>query len=190
MVLILEKGGKVNIQKENPGMTIGEVGLGWDQLKSVKAADLDAFLLEIGDNGKVANGDLSLIYYGRKSNANKSVYVGEDNLTGEGEGYDEHGYMDFAKVPTNVKEVIVGVSIYDYAARGQNFGQVENAKVDVLDSVAKTVLGTYDLSEDMSNFTGLIVGKFRRESDGNFSFKPVGEGFKGGMKEILTKYGL
>lgn len=190
MSLNLNKGEKVALTKENPTLALGEAGLGWDQTSGVTTADLDAFLVELNDTGKVANGDASLIYYGNKSNANKSVYVGEDNLTGEGEGYDEHGYVKFAEVPTNVKEVIIAVSIYQWKEKNQNFGQVNSAKCDVLDSATQKVLASYDLSEDMSNFTGIIVGKFRRETDGNWSFKAIGEGVHGGMQEIIGRFGL
>jgi tellurium resistance protein TerD len=190
MSLSLNKGEKVALTKDHPTLSLGEAGLGWDQLHGAATADLDAFMVEINDAGRAANGEASLIYYGHKSNANKSVYVGEDNLTGEGEGYDEHGYVKFSEVPSNVKEVIVAVSIYQWREKNQNFGQISNAKCDVLDSVTQKVLASYDLSEDMSNFTGIIVGKFRRESDGQWSFKAIGEGVKGGMVEIINRYGL
>lgn len=190
MSLNLDKGEKVQIQKENPGLAIGEAGLGWDQLKGVAKADLDAFLIEVGGDGKVANGEASLIFYGRKSNSNGSVFVGGDNLTGEGAGDDEKATVKFNEVPANVKEIMVCVSIYDYEARRQNFGQIENAYVAVRNASTGQEFGRYDLTEDMSNFTGIIAGKFRRESDGNFSFKAIGEGVKGGMREIIAKYGL
>jgi len=190
MTINFEKGGKVQIQKENPGLTVAEAGLGWDQLKGVAKADLDAFFVEVGEDGKAANGESSLIYYGRKSNSNGSIFVGGDNLTGEGDGDDEKGNIKFNEVPANVKEIYVCVSIYDFAARRQNFGQINNAYIAVRNASTGQEFGRYDLSEDMSNYTGIIAGKFRRESDGNFSFKAIGEGVRGGMQEIVAKYGL
>lgn len=190
MTIVFEKGGKVQIQKDNPGLKTAEAGLGWDQLKGVAKADLDVFLVAVGEDGKAADGESSLIYYGRKTSANGSFFVGGDNLTGEGEGDDEKAYIKFNELPANVKEVYVCVSIYQFDTRKQNFGQINNAYIAVRDADTKVEFGKYDLSEDMSNFTGIVAGKFRRESDGTFSFKAIGEGVKGGMKEVISQFGL
>jgi tellurium resistance protein TerD len=188
MVEIATKGNKVNLTKENPGFTVAKVGLGWDVRKSAgDQYDLDGFLFEVGENGKIT-GDAGLVYFGRKSNSNGSITVGGDNLTGAGAGHDETGIVKFPEVPANVKEVYIGVSIYQYDSRRQNFGQVNNAFVEVIDNATGQVLVKYDLSEDLSNYTGITVGKFRRESDGSWSFKAVGEGTNEGMKGILKAY--
>jgi tellurium resistance protein TerD len=187
---LMEKGAKVELTKGRPTLTLAEAGLGWDQMRGVATADLDAFLVEVNEDVKAANGEASLIYYGHKSNANNSVYVGPDNLTGEGEGDDEKANIKFAEVPANVKEVYVCVSIYQWEQKRQNFGQINNAYVAVRNADTKEEFGKYDLSEDMSNFTGIIAGKFRRESDGNWTFKAIGDGVKGGMQEIIARFGL
>jgi tellurium resistance protein TerD len=190
MAIDLTKGGKINLMKESPGLTLGRCGLGWDIDASAKGAgfDLDAFFVILGEDSKAVDGDASLIFYNNKKNANGSVYVEGDNRTGAGAGYDENGYIKFADIPANVKSVIACVSIFDFAARKQNFGQVTGAKCDVLDG--DKLLTTYDLTEDMSMDTGIIAGRFMREADGSWSFKAVGEAVKGGMVEILAKYGI
>jgi tellurium resistance protein TerD len=192
--LNITKGTKVNLHKDvvigNAGITIGHCGLGWDINTSSGAAyDLDFFMVECGEDNK-AQGLGSVIFYNKRENANRSVYVLEDNLTGVGSGFDEEGFVKFADVPAGIKSIVCCVSIYDYATRRQNFGQVNNAVCEVLDGVSGAKLLKYDLTEDMSSATGVVVGRFMRESDGTWSFKAVGETVNGGMKEILAKYGI
>ena len=52
----------------------------------------------------------------------------EDGKTSE-DGDDEIMDIDLSKVRSDVQEIIITVSIYDYQKRRQNFGQVERAYV-------------------------------------------------------------
>lgn len=197
MAVALVKGGKVDLAKVAtdaglPGLTLGKFGLSWDVNPQAGGAafDLDRFVIELGADGKPANGDASLIFYNNPRNANGSIELSPDNLTGEGDGYDETGTIKFADVPANVKEIVVCVSVYDYAARRQNFGQVRSAAIDILDGVTNTVLTHTDLEEDLSMATGAVIGRFRREANNSWSFKAMIETYDGGMQAILTEYGI
>jgi tellurium resistance protein TerD len=191
MTMDLSKGEKVNLHKNNASLRIGHCGLSWDISPTPQTMDLDLFFVACDANNKaVGEGGVGVIYYRYKQNENKSIWVLEDNLTGAGDGFDEQGFIDFSKVPANVKSIFVCVSIYEYDIKRQNFGQVNNARIDVLDGDTKTKLVGYDLTEDMSNGTGVIVCRFMRENEGGWSFKAMGEILPDGMPGILRKYGL
>lgn len=197
MAIQLVKGGKVNLNKAAtdaglPGMKIGKFGLKWDINPQAGGDDfdLDRFVIELGADGKPANGDSSLIFYNNPKNSNGSIELSPDNRTGAGDGYDETGTITFANLPANVAEVVVCVSIYDYAARKQNFGQVKSAAIDILDGVTDTILTHTDLEEDLSMATGAVIGRFRKEADGSWSFKAMIGTYDGGMPAILTEYGI
>lgn len=201
MAVVLTKGGKVSLNKEaeaaggNPTIKVGKFGLKWDINPAKYGSgtadfDLDRFCILLDENGKPAFGDKSLIFYNNPTDPSGCVEMSPDNRTGAGDGYDEVGTITFAKVPSNVKEVIVGVAVYDYKARGQNFGQIKAAAIDVINGDDGKVLTHTDLEEDLSMETGAIVGRFRMEADGSWSFKALADTFREGMQEILTKYGI
>lgn len=197
MAITMMKGNKLAIQKDG-GINKAHLGLNWDVRKVPGPEyDLDLMFVLVGANGKAAYGDSndSLIFYNRKVLPNKSVYVLEDNRTGADTGsgpgyYDEEGFINFKDVPAEITEIVAAVTIYDYASRNQNFGQVSNAKFDILNEETKTVIATGDLSEDMSNYTGIICCRFRRESDGNWSVKSIMEPVTNGMSGIITQFGM
>lgn len=197
MAISMNKGNKIAIQKDN-GINKAHFGLNWDVRKIPGPDyDLDFFFVLVGANGKAAYGDNnnSLVFYNRKELPNKSVYVLEDNRTGADTGsgagyYDEQGFIVFKDVPSEVKEIIAAVSIYEYSERRQNFGQVNNARFDILNGETNTVIATGDLSEDMANYTGIICCRFRREADGNWSVKSVMEPVATGMSGIISQFGM
>lgn len=201
MVVELSKGGKVTLAKVseeaggNPTILVGKFGLRWDINTATYGSgtadfDLDRFCILVDGDGKPAFGDKSLIFYNNPTDPAGCVEMSPDNRTGAGDGYDEVGTITFNKVPENVKEVVIGVAVYDFEARRQNFGQIKAAAIDVLNGDDGKVLTHTDLEEDLSMETGAIVGRFRKEADGNWSFKALADTFRDGMKGILTKYGI
>ncbi|HQV80007.1 MAG: TerD family protein [Moraxellaceae bacterium] len=189
MAISLTKGGNVNLSKEAPTMTKMVVGLGWDTRATDGAAfDLDAVAFVLKADGKVrADGDF--IFFNNKQNAEGSVAHGGDNRTGEGEGDDESVMIDFSKMPADIEKVAICVTIYDADTRRQNFGQVSRAYVRVLNEANQQEIARYDLSEDGSTETAMIFGEIYRHS-GEWKFKAIGQGFKGGLAPLAASYGV
>ena len=189
MAISLTKGGNVNLSKEAPTMTKMVVGLGWDTRATDGAAfDLDAVAFVLKADGKVrADGDF--IFFNNKQNAEGSVAHGGDNRTGEGEGDDESVMIDFSKMPADIEKVAICVTIYDADTRRQNFGQVSRAYVRVLNEANQQEIARHDLSEDGSTETAMIFGEIYRHS-GEWKFKAIGQGFKGGLAPLAASYGV
>ena len=135
MAVCLKKGQKVDLTKTNPGLKEILIGLGWDTNKydGGKAFDLDSSVFMLGANGKVAS-DADFIFYGNLKHASGSVEHLGDNLTGVGEGDDEQIKIDLSKVPADVAKIDFTVTIYEAEERKQNFGQVENAFIHVMNA--------------------------------------------------------
>lgn len=189
MAISLTKGGNVNLSKEAPTMTKMVVGLGWDIRATDGAAfDLDAVGFVLGANGKV-RADSDFIFFNNKQNAEGSVLHGGDNRTGEGDGDDETIIIDLSKMPANADKVAVCVVIYDAETRRQNFGQVSRAYVRVLNDANQQEVARYDLSEDGSTEAAMIFGEVYRHN-GEWKFKAVGQGFKGGLGPLAASYGV
>jgi tellurium resistance protein TerD len=189
MAISLTKGGNVNLSKEAPTMTKMVVGLGWDTRATDGAAfDLDAVGFVLGANGKV-RADSDFIFFNNKQNAEGSVLHGGDNRTGEGDGDDETIIIDLSKMPADAEKVAVCVVIYDAETRRQNFGQVSRAYVRVLNDANQQEVARYDLSEDGSTEAAMIFGEVYRHN-GEWKFKAVGQGFKGGLGPLAASYGV
>ena len=112
-----------------------------------------------------------------------------DNLTGEGDGDDEQILIDLSKVPSNVEKIAFTVTIYDADQRRQNFGQVSNAYIRIVDDATNTELIRYDLGEDFSIETAVVVGELYRHN-GEWKFNAIGSGFQGGLAALCAHYGI
>ncbi|MGC7870927.1 TerD family protein [Desulfosporosinus sp. SYSU MS00001] len=189
-MISLQKGQKIDLTKGNPGLSKIIVGLGWDTNKYSGRADFDldasAFLLD--QNGR-AGGIEDFIFYNNLVGGDGSVQHTGDNLTGEGEGDDEQIKIDLASVPSHVEKIAFTVTIHEAIARGQNFGQVSNAYVRVINEVNDQEIMRYDLGEDFSVETALVVCELYRHQ-GEWKFNAVGSGFSGGLAALCANYGL
>lgn len=170
--LSLMKGNRIELTKGNPGLDNLLVGLGWD-VNATGGADYDldaeVFLLD-GENNLI-----ELVYYNHLKSAEGSIQHHGDNLTGLGDGDDEMISIQLSKVPQNVQRIVFTVTIYDAVNRRQNFGQVNNAYIRVVDNSTNQEVCRYDLSEDYSMSTAVVAGEvYRRGSDWKFGALGVG----------------
>ena len=190
MAVNLRKGEKVNLTKGNPGLRKITVGLGWDVNRYDSGAefDLDASAFLLGANGRVT-GDGDFIFYGNANHASGSVNYGGDNRTGAGEGDDEQIMVDLSAVPASIERIAFTVTIYDGDERRQNFGQVNNAYVRIVDDATGSELIRYDLEEDFSIETALVVGELYRHN-GEWRFNAIGSGYQGGLEALCRAYGV
>ncbi len=190
MAISLQKGQKIDLTKGNPGLSKVIVGLGWDtnRYDGGNEFDLDTSAFMLDENGK-ASSDKDFIFYGNLSSVCSSVLHLGDNLTGDGDGDDEQIVVDLTKVPDNIKKIAFTVTIYDYEARQQNFGQVSNAFIRIVDESTGQELIRYDLCEDFSIETALVVGELYRNGS-EWKFCAVGSGFSGGLAALCGNYGL
>ena len=186
----LKKGQKIDLTKGNPGLKRVIVGLGWDTNKYSGGGefDLDASIFLTGNNGKVSKPE-DFIFYNNLRSRNDAVIHQGDNRTGAGDGDDEQISVEFAKIPQDVDKVAVTVTIYEADARHQNFGQVSNAYVRVVDKDTNQELIRYDLGEDFSVETAIVVCELYNHN-GEWKFNAVGSGFSGGLAALCKNYGI
>ncbi|MDQ1744148.1 MAG: tellurium resistance protein TerD [Pseudonocardiales bacterium] len=189
MGVSLTKGGNVSLTKQAPGLTAVLIGLGWDErTTSGQAFDLDASALMLNAGGRILS-DSHFVFFNNLISPDGAVEHTGDNLTGAGEGDDEQIKVDLAAVPAEVDRIVFPVSIYDADVRRQNFGQVRNAFIRVVNSADGAELARYDLSEDASSETAMIFGELYRHS-GDWKFRAVGQGYSSGLAGIARDYGV
>ena len=189
MAISLTKGGNGNLSKEAPNLTNIAVGLGWNpRATDGQAFDLDAVAFLVNESGKV-RADADFIFFNNLKSSDGSVEHTGDNRTGEGDGDDEVIKVDLSKVPADVSKVVFCAVIYDGQARNQNFGQVANAYIRIVNTQGGAEVARYDLSEDSSTETAMIFGELYK-NNGEWKFRAVGQGFAGGLGPLAASYGV
>ena len=189
MAISLSKGDNVSLLQSDPGLKKILVGLGWDaRVSDGNDFDLDASAFLLGDNQKVTS-EKYFIYYNNLHSPDGSIEHTGDNLTGDGDGDDESIKVDLESVPSEISVIAITVTIHDAEARRQNFGQIRNAFIRIVNDETQKEIARYDLSEDYSTETAMVFGEiYRRNSD--WKFRAVGQGYAGGLTTLCDHYGI
>lgn len=189
MAITLNKGGNLSLSKTDPSLTQVLVGLGWDA-RATDGVDFDldasAFLLSANDK---VRGEHDFIFYNQPRSPEGSVEHTGDNRTGAGDGDDESLKIDLTRLPADVQKIIFTVTIHDAEARRQNFGQVQNAFIRIVNNVSQHEIVRFDLNEDYSTETAMVFGELYRHN-GEWKFRAVGQGYAGGLRMMCHQYGI
>lgn len=201
MAINLNKGDRFDLGK---GLTKVGVGLGWEPNEGESSFDfdLDASAFMLGANKKLPR-DEYLIFYNnlcgrghRGTDCDKNHCTegqfgvrssGDDTTGGSSDGDDETLAVDLSKVPEDVVEIVFTVTIHEYAARKQNFGQVRGSFIRIYNAVSGEEIAKYELNEDFSVETAVEFGRLCR-SGGQWKFEAMGIGYKGGLQCFVDKY--
>ena len=187
MPVNLVKGQKISLVKEGDRLSRLMVGLGWDEVQrgflsslfgGAKAdIDCDASVILCGADGKLVSRSVNdcLVYFGNLRHASGAIVHQGDNLTGAGEGDDEQVMVDLARLPASVQKLVFVVNIYDANVRHQHFGMIRNAFIRIVDTANNKELCRYNLTDDYSGMTGVVVGEIYRMG-GDWKFSAVGQG--------------
>lgn len=199
MAINLQKGQKISLSKESPGLAKVMCGLGWDiaqktgggvfsRFSTSQDFDLDASVIAVNDQGKLTAQE-NVIYYSNKQHPSGSIIHHGDNLTGAGEGDDEQVSVDLSRIPSAISKLVFVVTIYDSVSRRQNFGQVKNAFVRLVNATNQQEIARYNLSgQDYENATSMIMAEVYKHN-GEWKMAAIGDGFNvSGLGDILKMY--
>lgn len=198
MSINLQKGQRISLKKESPGLTTVMCGLGWDVAQSSGGflgifkpssnLDLDASALCLNADGKLDN-NMNVIYYNNLSHVSGGITHLGDNLTGEGEGDDEQILVDLPKIPPEINKLVFVVSIFQAFDRQQNFGQVKNAFVRLVDTLNNKEIARYNLSgQEYQGSTGMIMAEIERDNN-SWNMQAIGQGIKiSGLQQLVNLY--
>lgn len=192
MSVNLQKGQKVNLSKDNAGLSKIMVGLGWDEAQGVSfgpvhtSIDCDASAIMLRGGRFTRKEDL--IYYGNLNHYSGSVVHMGDNLTGAGDGDDEQICVDLNGVPQDVDRIVFVVNIFAARERMQHFGMIQNAFIRLVNADNNNELYRYNLSENYSGLTAMIFGEVYRHN-GEWKFSALGQGTNDmSITEVSQRY--
>lgn len=184
--LSLSKGQTLSLAKAAPTLTKVLVGLGWDVRGTAgDAFDLDASALLL-TAGRRVRGNQDFIFYNQLAHESGAVTHQGDNRTGAGDGDDEKILIDLTRVPADIDNIVFPVSIHE---PGQNFGQVENSYIRIVNDETGAELARYDLRESASTENAVVFAELHREN-GSWHFRTIGQGNGGGLFGIVTGFGV
>ena len=189
MAISLSKGGNLSLTKTDPNLVRILVGLGWDERSTDGASfDLDASAFLLGASGKV-RGDHDFIFYNQLRSADGAIEHTGDNRSGQGDGDDESLLVNLSQISPEIEKVAITVTIHDAATRNQNFGQIANAFIRIVNQDNGIEIVRFDLAEDYSTETAMVFGELYRHS-GEWKFRAVGQGYAGGLAAMCQQYGI
>ncbi|MCC0700780.1 TerD family protein [Clostridioides sp. ZZV15-6383] len=187
MSVSLQKGQRVSLVKDNNPVKNLVVGLGWDINKlGKKNYDLDAFAIALTNQDKM-NSRVDLVYFGNLKHPSKAIIHTGDNLTGRGEGDDEQIIVNLNDMPEYVHKIIFGVSIYKAKKRDQDFSQMNNSFIRLVDSNSDQELFKYNLQEDFSGKVTVLAGEIYRRNE-EWKFNALGLGQNEELRELINTY--
>jgi tellurium resistance protein TerD len=183
-IINLKKGQRIDV-----GLTKISVGLGWHPNTGTgEDFDLDASAFMLNANKKIPSAKF-FVFYGNPDSPDTALHHTGDDLTGGNseEGDDEVIEVDLDKVSNNISEILFVVSIYDYEDRRQNFGQVRNAYIRIVDELSGNEIAKYELDEDFSIESAVEFGRLYRRDD-KWKFEASGIGYKQDLAFFVEKY--
>lgn len=199
MTIQLKKGNSISLKKEAPGLTKIMLGLGWDMAKNSVSKnlfdifkpsttiDLDSSVLCLDSQDKLRHRD-DVVYYANLSHRSGAIRHQGDNLTGAGEGDDEQIIVDLNQIPDTIGNLVFTVNIYMAKERKQDFSQIRNAFVRLVDLSTQREIAHYKLSgETYQGKTSMLMAELRREDSG-WQMKALGEGLTGNLDDLIRQY--
>jgi tellurium resistance protein TerD len=190
MTINLSKGERISLEKVAPGLVQIFIGLGWDINVTDTGGDfdIDASIFLLDSNDKLISDQHFIFYNNPKSpDPEQSIQQRGDNRTGAGEGDDEIIDVNLKTIPPEVVKMALTVTIHEAEKRHQNFGQVTNAFVRIVNCENEQEIIRYDLTEDFSVETALIMAELYRK-DGEWRMNAVGAGYQGGLQALVERY--
>jgi len=184
MAINLQKGQKIDI-----GLSKLSVGLGWVPNEGTgHDFDLDASAFMIDSNRLIPREEF-FIFYGNTDSPDGALrHTGDDPTGGNSaEGDDETIEVDLLKVSDQINEILFVVTIHDAIQRKQNYGQVRDSYIRIVDDSTGIEVAKYELGEDFSIETAVEFGRLYRR-DGKWKFEASGIGYKEDLAFFLAKY--
>lgn len=182
MGINLQKGQKTQLAESN--LTIG---LGWSvNTGNGQEFDLDCSVFMLNDQ-KLIPTDKHFIFYGNTESPDGSVKHSGDNRKGDKDGDDETITINTSKIDESIKELLFVVTIHDAVQRGQNYGQVRDSYIRIIDNSNGTEIAKFDLNEDFSIEKSVEFGRIYQK-DGQWKFDASGIGYNEELDYFVAKY--
>ncbi|MGA4839179.1 TerD family protein [Streptomyces sp. G45] len=154
------------------GLTKVEVGLKWDP-SPLGAPSHDLDIIAATYTSDDPHGSPAYLVHFDSRSPDGTITLSRDSKTGQGFGYDEVMVLELGRLAERYVRVVIGVAIQQ-PPEGRVFDDILNASVRFRDGY--TVLAENGFA-DVTGCTAAVVGEFRRDEGGQWSFRELVQGF-------------
>lgn len=187
---LVNKGDYFDLRRKVPHLRSISIGSGWDvNLFEEKPLDVDLSCFILDKNGQTRE-DEDFVFYNNQNGCNGAVRHQGDSRTGAGDGDDESILIDLDSLPFDVVKLVFALTIYSAAEREQDFSQVRNLYMRIINTEDNNELFRYKVTEDeFKGEYGIRVFELHREGPKWF-FSATGEPIPGGLGAIAGQTGI
>ena len=181
MLTQVQKGARVDITKNQVNVSKIIVEVGWETKAQL---DIDSSIFMIGSDGKCLN-DESMIFYGNSSSADGSIH---HSVLTHPSKHREQFQIELKKVSPITDKMVLTLTIYEGEKSGENFSQMVNAYVKIMDADSQQEILLYHLDHYHIENTLVLAEIYRR--NGKWKFSTNTGGFAGGLASLCQHFGL
>lgn len=169
------------------------VAITWKAMPG-KSVDLDLSGLMLNEIDRITV-QQDFIFYAQPISPEGSVHYLGDNRKGSVDdgsgslGDSEAIKVDLERVPERIKRLLFVVTIDGAPQNGQTFEDASGAVARLFNDETGQEVARFPLEEDFKGNSSMLMVDLHREGD-NWSFTPIGQGFKGHLGDICKKHGL
>jgi tellurium resistance protein TerD len=176
---------KIDLTKHDATLQNVKAILWWTAPNKFPKFDLDvsAFCLANTEKGPKLVDEDWFIFYNNEQSPNKAIVKTPD----EKSGGTEELTINIASLLPSIEEISLVVTIHKATERGQNFGQIEEAGIKIVNADTNEEIAFYDLDADYGSECSLQVGSFFK-SGTEFSFQAIGVGYNLELGDFVEGY--
>jgi tellurium resistance protein TerD len=182
-MLPMHKGSSLPLTKGSAPLTEIRLELSWSppQGSSKGSYDLDTSVFPLNSQGGGMMGTIAdighICYWGQQKNPSSEHLLGDDR-TGDGDGPDESILIRLNATPANCDVLAVVGSIDKALARGQTFGEVNDATMRIFNHATNELMAEAYLAKLEAGSTGCLFANIRKKA-GVWTIENVSQGFPG-----------
>ena len=182
----LEKNDTFDLTKDNPKLNKVKVVLSWTTPKSTIPpldADLSLFGLKIVNGNPKLHSNEYFIYYKKEKTPNESIVKSPD----ERSGGSEIATIDISKLPNDLDEISLVVTLFKGQEYHQSFGLTKDMQLEIFNDETGESIFFVDIDETASDSTAIQIGSFFKDEN-RFSFKAISTGYKLSLLDFINSY--
>ncbi|MCY6484932.1 TerD family protein [Clostridium aestuarii] len=184
----LLRGQKLSINSKTQNLSKLMIGMEWDiKFNGSSEFDLDTSIFMVDGNNNTS--EENFIFYGNPISKNEGVVINKDYNTSLKKAFDKVLQLNLNVIPNNIEKLAITATIYEADIRNQNFAQVSNAYLKLIDTETKNEILRYNFNNGLKSETAVVVAEIYRYKN-EWKINPIGSGFNGGLEALCNNYGI